>query len=534
MAEPALLFITSDRLVAYRWRRGQVAREGAFAADEPGRRAFAAYAAGVARRGRTAWLLADLVEEDFRFDTVPHVLGPGRSALLERKLEQLYRSTPFRHAEIREREQEGRRDDRVLFSALTNPHWIAPWVELLTQYKIPLRGIYSVPLVSRRIAKLVPDNELLLITWERDAGVRQTYFKNGHVSFSRLSPLAVGLPMAAGLSLAGDPPSVGDAQLTPTVLKEAARTIQYLQSLSLLPAGRPLPVVIVCSARDKQALGEQLQNTARVRYAYLDIGELAARLQYRGPLPDSDCTALLLHVLAKGRLPNQYATAQHRHYHALGKTRRFAQAAVLVAGFGLLLEAGLDLWRAVHLSRQAEALSAQLQRLDHQYRALHATLPQTPLSAAEMRRAVLSLRTLSQASPLPLEVLGDLGQTLAQFPGLQVNHLTWQITSRPDRVQDDLLPAAASPGPQATGRGPTLYRVVQLQGEVRPFHLNDREALKQVEALQAELIRRGMSVEPIELPLDLRPQVALRGELDVPDAPRRATFALKIVQTAGP
>jgi len=38
-------------------------------------------------------LLVDLIEEDFRQEAVPHLLGSKRTALLQRKLEQFYRGT---------------------------------------------------------------------------------------------------------------------------------------------------------------------------------------------------------------------------------------------------------------------------------------------------------------------------------------------------------------------------------------------------------------------------------------------------------
>uniref|UniRef100_UPI003FA7A1E0 hypothetical protein n=1 Tax=Pelomicrobium sp. TaxID=2815319 RepID=UPI003FA7A1E0 len=78
----------------------------------------------------------------------------------------------------------------------------------------------------------------------------------------------------------------------------------------------------------------------------------------------------------------------------------------------------------------------------------------------------------------------------------------------------------------------TLYRVVLLQGEVHPFRHNYRQALEQVEALAAELTRQGFSVEQVELPLDLRPQASLSGQLDAPETERRAVFTLKIVRAA--
>lgn len=521
MADPSLLFVTADGVFAYSWLQGRTAKEGEFAPDENGRRQFSQFAAQLAARKRPVMMLADLVEEDFRFDAVPHVLGGERRTLLERKLAQFYRSTPFRHAEIREREKEGRRDDRVLFSAITNPTWVAPWAELLLQHEIALRGVYSVPLVSQQLAKLAGSDDVLLLTWERHAGVRQTYLKGSHVSFSRLTPLTAGSRFAL------------------TVVTETARTLQYLQSLSLLPPEHPLNVAIVCAPKDRQDLAARLKSTQRVRYVFLDVSELAAKLEFRTPTVDSDCTQLLLHVLAKTRPANQYATEQYTHFHALGELRRFGALAASLIAAGFLLWAGLDFYQGWNLSQRSADLRLQAQTLENQYRAITSTFPQTPLSAAEMRSLVLNMRALGGTTPAPAEVLAPIGEALAQFPGIQLNKISWQVTPNPDSVRVGVgqparaAPQAAAPGAPRQPAGPRLYRVVLLSGEVKPFNQNYRDALDKVEALQAALTRRGMSVVPLELPLDLRPQAALSGDLAAAPGGRGATFALKIVQEPG-
>lgn len=517
MAEPSLLFVTSDGVFAHSWLQGRTAKEAEFTPDENGRRQFAQFAGQLAARRRPVMILADLVEEDFRFDVVPHVLGNERKALLERKLDQFYRSTPFRHAEIREREKEGRRDDRIVFSAITNPTWITPWAEQLLQHEIPLRGVYSVPLVSQQIAKLAGTDDVLLLTWEQHAGVRQTYFKGAHVSFSRLTPLAAGNQFAL------------------TVVTETARTLQYLQSLSLLPPDHPLHVAIVCSAKDRQDLSSRLKNTQRVRYVFLDIGELATKLEFRTPTVDSDCTQLMLHVLAKSKPANQYATEQYTHFHALGELRRFGALAASLIAAGFLLWAGLDLYQGWTLSQRSADLQLQAQTLDNQYRAITSTFPQTPLSASEMRNLVLNMRALTGVTPMPADVLAQIGDALAQFPGIHLNKLSWQVTPNPDFVRTGIGPTTPPPAPGIArpASGPKLYRVVLLSGEIKPFDQNYRAALDKVEALQAALTRRGMSVVPLELPLDLRPQATLSGDLAAAPGGRSATFSLKIVQEPG-
>ncbi len=73
--------------------------------------------------------------------------------LLDRKLNQMFRGTPFRHAVVLDRESAGRRDDRVLYTSITNPELLTPWLDLLDAARAPLVGIYSAPLLSARLLK---------------------------------------------------------------------------------------------------------------------------------------------------------------------------------------------------------------------------------------------------------------------------------------------------------------------------------------------------------------------------------------------
>jgi hypothetical protein len=46
--------------------------------------------------------------------------------VVARKLAQIFRNTPYRYAQLQGREAEGRRDDRVMYTAVTNPEVLRP------------------------------------------------------------------------------------------------------------------------------------------------------------------------------------------------------------------------------------------------------------------------------------------------------------------------------------------------------------------------------------------------------------------------
>ena len=84
---------------------------------------------------------------------MPHLRGGDREAVLGRKMAQLYRASTFRHAIVQDREAEGRRDDRVLYHAITNPDLLKPWLVAIEQAEVPLEGIYSSAVLSVRLLK---------------------------------------------------------------------------------------------------------------------------------------------------------------------------------------------------------------------------------------------------------------------------------------------------------------------------------------------------------------------------------------------
>ena len=130
------LYLTNDKLIALIWRNGAIVERDVFNPGEADTPEFAEYLSK--HRDQPAYLICDLIEEDFRTDTIPHLRGNDQDAVLGRKLSQLYRASSFRHAIVQGREDEGRRDDRVLYHAVTTPDLINPWLAALDRAQADL------------------------------------------------------------------------------------------------------------------------------------------------------------------------------------------------------------------------------------------------------------------------------------------------------------------------------------------------------------------------------------------------------------
>src|SRR5690606_36804608 len=104
----------------------------------------------------------------------------ARREMVGRKLNQLYRNTPYRTAHFINRDPNKRKDDRFLFVALTQVEFLQPWINQIQANQSPLVGIYLLPMVSqhfvRRMKLMSPH---LLLSERLSSGLRQTYLHNG-------------------------------------------------------------------------------------------------------------------------------------------------------------------------------------------------------------------------------------------------------------------------------------------------------------------------------------------------------------------
>ena len=191
-----IFYLTSSSLTAYQYDGRALTRMDGFVAADAGLADFDPYLQHFGHL--PTYVLTDMVEEDFRIDSVAHTLGRDRSALLERHAARLYRGTEYRHAKVLGRDPQNKRKDTVLFSGLLNPESADLWLDAMRHYRVPIAGIYSLPLLSAELLKKIGDTrkDVLLITHTAASGLRQSFFSAGQLRFSRLTPVPDQLPVS--------------------------------------------------------------------------------------------------------------------------------------------------------------------------------------------------------------------------------------------------------------------------------------------------------------------------------------------------
>jgi hypothetical protein len=492
MRQSLLLFLSANRLHAQHMTGGTIQQQYDFTDGADGRESFATFLQTVKC---PTYLLTDLIEEDFRQEIIPHLTGGNRTALLRRKFDQFYRGTSFHQATLLHRQKTGRRDDDMLFSALTNPSLITPWVNIMLAQQTPLAGIYSVPQISAPLVKDHPSNHLLLISWEKASGLRQTYFSQHHLQISRLTPVHT------------------ESTFHDAVLKELARTFQYLKSLSLLPSGQILDVRILCHADDRDKLLGNLPDGADMRYDFADIEALGKQLKIDYRFTDSDASQIFLYQLNANRPKANYASAEHVRYHTLLKFRNVLNWSAGVLLFVSTLLATATIWQSGANKMETSSFQDQAQRILNEEQQIIQGFPKSHAPPADMKATAIVMRKLRQYAPPPITILKPVSVALGHFPNIELSDLSWHGST--------VEPVAANT------RADVPAQVITLKGNLHGFDNEYRAALSYLVRFQLELSVLGFQVTTVTNPLDVSSSGSLTDQRDA--SQNQLGFSLKLV-----
>lgn len=527
MFRKLLLYLTNDRLTAYTWERGALADGPVFDNDEAGREALSGHLAGAPEI--PVYVLADLIEEDFQRENLPHVLGRTRRALVQRRLGQLYRDTPYRQATPQGREKEGRKDDRALFSALTNAELITPWVDAILKQQAALAGIYSPTLLSAALVKKLDlaSDHLLLVSFQ-SGGLRQSYFQGPYLKFSRLTPLADHSPAAVAEIAA----------------EEIAKTQQFLSSSRLLSYGKPLDVAILAPSEGLPQFQAVCRDTPALVHRFLALEDAAQRLGLKISPRHPSGDQLFLGLLGRGTPAGQYALPAQIRFFRLRQARIALYALSVAALAGGLVWSGSSVLSSLEFHQQSQQLAIETRTALTRQQAIMRSLPPTATSPANMKAAVDIDQMIARNAPEPAALLGIVSRALDTLPQIRINQLHWQASedaaandpANPQqptaRPMPQPVPGGAEPAPPAVliGIPQQPHQILLIEGEVVPFQNDFRAVLESVRQLADELRKtRLLQVEITQSPLDIKPAAKLQGTAGAEDATALARFAMRLV-----
>ena len=495
-----IFYFTGHRLTAFHWSGKNFTGACSFEPDEQGLMKFKQYlrsAANVRTR-----LLVDVIEEDFRVESVPHVYGKDKNAVIGRLLDRHYRaSNQFTYAEVLARQKTGRKDDDILLGAITNPLLLDPWLEIIESCDVPLSGIWSLPLVSKDILpQLKVKNEaVLLVSQQVSSNLRQTFFKNKKLISSRTSVLN---------------DAVDDSSEFGELTKnEITRTLSYLRGQGHIGNDEAVDVHVLASSNQLKSLEETLLSNDYQHHYIHNIASIESDVGITG-LDGKYSDGLFSWLCLKGiKVKGQYGGTSlfRQYYYSLASTALYV-ASIITLIFGVLVtEANIS--ESLELSRAIELLGEQKARFQQTYNDKFKDFESVLGDAKKMNASVgLSNQIKDGSKVSPLDFLIEISKTLgnAKTGVISIDNIKWSTKQA--------MPTVNSAEPKLVKTNLVLKYPVQhvgiIEGRIHISSDDYRASVKGIESLVSVLESnpRITMVKVLSMPVEVRSEKGFSAE----------------------
>ena len=516
MRQKLLICVSALQATVAYWRAGKIAQMEQFERDERGLAALREFLAP--HPNVPVYVMVDAVEEDYRFETLPHSWGSERAQMVARKLKQHYRNTPYVGAWLQGREQGKRRDDRYLFSALTNPELVADWLRVIAAQELPLAAIYLLPMVSTGLLdRLQIKTPNLLIAVQHAGGLRLTFLRDRQFRLSRLTR--------------------GDGSKTTDPVRlfagEISNTRLYLHALRTATLDEHLTVLLLDRNDELEDVAEAIvQDNPALDCVRVGRVELATRLgmdpQLLSAAPDAMYLQLLGLKAPAGNIAPASATVGFRRYRV---SRSVYAACASIAGIAAVWSI-VNGWQTYRVNGQAAEIAGQIAVQNAQYEQMTRLFPPSPTTGANLKKAVEIAKAIRETSRDPIPMMALISQALGATPDVMLRELGWRYGRSDIQKGAEASTAASAPSGAPGKPAPTRHQSAYLSGEIRNFRGDYRAAIQTIEGL-VERLRRYPSVaevRTIRMPLNVSPKAVLSGNtLDADVVTGSAEFEIVVV-----
>ena len=508
MADKLLISDSATQVSIARWHGGRFGRCDVFENSDVGLTAFKDHLGQI--RSAPVHMMVDAVEEDYRFESLPHSFGGERTEMVNRKLKQHYRNSPYCSARMQGRDTGKRRDDRYLFCALTNPDLIAAWVQAVNERGLPIAGIYLLPTVSQGLVeKLEIKHVNLLVVSIHSSGTRLTFFREQKLRVSRLARIDLGGPQAIK----------GYAE-------EISNTRLYLHAMRVMTLDEQLSLLIVDREDTLKELAQAIgRDNPNIECRRLTRQEIVTKIGLPAAALDSSSAALYLYLMGLRAPDSNLAPATLTQTYRQHQTRRGIHALTAVTAIAAATWCAINLYQIFDTRSEAEAARRQTLDLQAQYQEATRQFPAAPTSAENLRRAVEISQQIGTLTRVPETMMHVVGQALETNPSIILKVFGWKY----GRGEIESGGGTAKPatgggesGAPATAAGSRRQSGL-INGEVRPFRGDFRESL----TAQPEVAE----VRVVKLPLNISPGLTLSGNTtdDHREQTGKAEFKLLLV-----
>ncbi len=511
-------------MVAQEWSGSNFKNSVFFEPDEQGFDLFRTYLTSINQE--PIRLLVDLIEEEFRQVTIPLIRGADRKAVINRHFEKFFRNSKFRHAFTQSvNKKKKRKEENLIFTGLTNPELLEPWLDVLKDSKTPLAGIISLPIISERfVEKLEKKNScVILVSQQVPSNLRQTVFLDGKLILSRLVPIA----------------SFYQGKYAQDVIRDVDSTQRYLVSQRLIERSETVDVHILSNKRHFNKLTVACNESNFFDFEIHSIDELLKERKIDLYDDQDFSSALFCYEATKIRKIDHYARDEDKYYlkhYKVGLGLKLLGIALFSIGFGLgvtnTIQGYLYQDRTIEMDVLKNQYNVQFKELSEKTKFL-------PAKISDIKKAVdLSKAIKSNFGHNPQKFLTEISNDLILFSDIRVSHLNWFVAKNEDQNNISEVFWNGKKTKKRRGKRNSKfkghYEIVILTGEFKKFNGNYRYALSVLSDLENLLKESGKYDEVIVLsrPINIGESSTLTGSAQEDDTTtlKRAEFKIKIIK----
>ncbi len=484
-----IFYFTGYRLSVLHWKGKNLIGHSSFEPTENGLNQFRNYL--LQTESISSKFLVDVIEEDFRNEKIPHVGSKDRSAVIGRLIDRYYRSSQdYSYHELIGREKEGRKDDIVLLGAMTNPRLIQSWLSIIEECEVPLSGIWTLPLISKKVLKTLKacNGVVLLVSQQVNSNVRQTLFRDGKLLSSRQSIINQDM---------GDISSIGKL-----AAPEVDRTIEFLRAQNLVAAGEVINLHIIGSNEQLLSLQTSFKSNDKQTVVIHPVSDIQSKLGLTGVEERFSDSLFAWLCLDQKISPGHYGERKifTRYRNKLSAMALYAASLIVMIAGVLLTESNIS------DTLEHEKSVLLLKEEEQNYKALYSKkfkdFEEVFENAGVMNSAVdLAERITINGTTSPLDFLISLSDILSQDEAhsLHIDKIKWQAVNI-DAKSKKINRA------NFTDDHPVKHDAI-VTGRIDDPEYNYRASIEHIQRI-IQYLKDSPQVENVEtlaMPVDLRP-----------------------------
>ena len=516
-----LFYFTGYRLKVLHWKGKELVGSSSFEPTEIGLDRFRHYL--LETENIAGKFLVDVIEEAFKNERIPHVGSKDRKSVVRRLLDRYYRSShEYCYSEIIGREKSGRKDDVVLLGAMTNPQLIQPWIAILDECKVPLSGIWSLPLISKKLLKTIKASSgvVLLVSQQVNSNIRQTLFRDCKLMTSRQSIIKQDI---------SDQSTIGEL-----AVPEVDRTIEFLRAQNLIAENEIINLHILASNEQLLSLQQSFKSNEHQTVSIHPITEIKNKLGITGIGEKFSDGIFAWLCLNQGLSVSHYGASWlfNRYHNRLAAMVLYVASLLVVITGVLYTEANIS--NAIEYEKSITLLKQEEKSYKELYSKKFKDFEEVFQNAGVMNSAVeLAERIKLNSETSPLDFLITLSNILSQqgVGTVHIDKIEWQaININENNKKIDKA--------NFTAKLPVKHNAI-ITGRIIESEHDYRKSVDHIQTIinYLKTSPRIENVETLTMPVDLRSESKFSTESGVDIKQRNnmessGVFSLEITMKA--